>query len=202
MSNLHLSMSPPSAPQLGWHTDTSHSPPTTTAATLSPNHTCCAPSLHYFSTSPITPGFFPPFPTPPSPRLPPTNILPFPNSPASPSQPTSARFPHTQPPHVPRYHQQQRIQSQKTCPIPHPFLPALLPCPPPPSSPPCLISTPPTLLPTPNSPSCWPQVGMNLPKLSVTNTPFVVPLLFPWYLTSPSGTHRMQVPEGLKPYFG
>ena len=60
MSRLHLSMPSPSAPQLGWYTDTSLNPPTTTATTLSPNHFCWPPSTHFSSASPlnITPTFF------------------------------------------------------------------------------------------------------------------------------------------------
>ena len=70
-------MPSPSAPQLGWYTDTNLNPPTTTATTLSPNHFCCPPST-YFSSA-----FSPLESLPPSsrgsaplyPRSPPTKPL-------------------------------------------------------------------------------------------------------------------------------
>ena len=91
----------------------------------SPQTTSAVPSLPTFpALLPLT--SLPPSSrgsAPPSPHLPPTKplcqqhhlppLLPHPLRHTS--QPTPVRLPHTQPPHIPCHHKQQRHQSQKTC---------------------------------------------------------------------------------------
>ena len=172
MSLLHLSIPSPSAPQLGWYTDTNLNPLTTTATSLSPNHFCCPPFTHFSSASPlnITPAFFPWISTtlsssslnqttPSSSAL--SSVS---NTISHPSCLTLSATLLSLLLFVSLILNLLTFQVTTNSNAINPNMPASTQtsCPPPPPTfPPSLISPSSTLPPAPNSPSCRPRVGMD-----------------------------------------
>ena len=209
-------MPSPSAPQLGWCTDTSLNPPppqlppspqTTSAVPLPPTFLALLPLT---SLPPSSRGLVPPFSRPPSTRqLPPHWPLaqlatPSPIPPASPSPPNFSASSCLSPSHSTSSHSRSRPTATPSTPKYQPPPPTA----PPPLSPLLLLSLLASFLlllpppPAPNSPSCRHRVGMDPNRTACHQHP---PLSLPYpprHPTSPSGTRHMQAPEGPQPLFG